>query len=118
MTCWWKTGSLVVKVGRDVVLKQFPKVLNDELGSTGVTVLTQSLVDSKDVDQFVSQVVFRTVATVQGDGWSYRDGRNWQYFQNNPFGSVLLVHTDENEMVGRDAAQPFSNITRVEFALS
>ena len=30
----------------------------------------------------------------------------------------MLVHSDEDEVVSRDAAQPFSNVTRVEFSLS
>ena len=61
----WDAGCLVVKVGRDVVLEQFPKVFNNQLRSTGVSVFSQSLVDSKDVDEFVCQIVFGPVTAVE-----------------------------------------------------
>ena len=101
-----------------MVLKQFPKVLNNQLRCTGVTVLSQSLVDTKDVNEFVSQIVFRAVSAVQGDGWSNGDGRHWEHLENNPFGTVLFVHSDENQVLGWDAAEPFTDVSWVEFSLS
>ena len=111
------TGGLVVKVGRDVVLQEFPKVLNDELRCTGVTVFTQTLVDSQHVHELVGQVVFRAVTAVQCNGRSNGDGGHRKHLENNPLGAVLLVHADEDEVLGRDAAEPLAYISRVEFSL-
>ena len=108
---------LVVEVGGDVILQQFPKVLNDELRCTGVSVFSQALVDSQDVNEFVRQVVFRAVAAVQGDGRSNGDRRHGEHLEHDPLGSVLLVHANENEVLGRDAAEPLTDITRIEFSL-
>ena len=101
-----------------MVLKQFPKVLNNQLRCTGVPVLSQSLVDTKDVNEFVSQIVFRAVSAVQRDGGTDGDGRHWKHLENNPLGAVLLIHSDENQVFGWNAAQPFTDISGVEFSLS
>ena len=58
VTCWWNSRRLVVEVGRNVVLQQFPQVLYNQLRSTGVAVFSQSLINSKYVDELVCQVVF------------------------------------------------------------
>ena len=50
-----------------MVLQQLPQVLDDQLGRTGVTVLTQPLVDPQDIDQLVRQVILGPVAGLQGD---------------------------------------------------
>ncbi len=63
----WNTAGLIVEVGGDVVLQQFPKILNNQLWRTLVTVFTESLVDSQNIDQLVGQVVLRTVAAFQCD---------------------------------------------------
>ena len=117
MTCRWDARGLVVKVGGDVVLQQLPQVLNDELGCTGVTVFSQALVDAQHVDELVGQVVFRPVAAVQGDGRANGDGWDWEHLENDPLWTVLLVHADEDEVLGRDAAEPLTDIAWVEFAL-
>ena len=108
---------MVVKVGGDVVLKQFPKVLNNELRCAGVAVFSQALVDAQHVNEFVRQVVFRAVAAVQGDGRSDGDRRHGEHLEHDPLGSVLLVHADEDEVLGWDAAEPLTDVSRVEFSL-
>ncbi len=57
VSCGWDARGLVVEVGGAVVLQKFPQVLNDELGCTGVTVLSEALVDAENVHKFVGQVV-------------------------------------------------------------
>ena len=57
-----------------MVLQKFPQVFNDQLRCTGVTVFTQTLVDTENVNKFVSEVVFRAVSTVLCDGGS---NGNW-----------------------------------------
>ena len=101
-----------------MVLQQFPKVFNNQLRGTRVTVFTETLVDSQNVDELVSQVVFRAVTAVEGNRRTNGDWRHWKHLQYNPFRSVLLVHSDENEVFGWDAAQPFTDVTRVELAPS
>ena len=108
---------MVVEVGRDVVLEQFPKVLNNQLRSTGITVLSKTLVDSKNVDQFVGQIVFGAVATVEGDGWANCNRRYREHLENNPLWAVLLVHSNEDEVFSRDAGQPLTNVSWVQLAL-
>ena len=100
-----------------MVLEQFTKVLNNQLRSTGITVLSKTLVDSKNVDQFVGQIVFGAVATVEGDGWANCNRRYREHLENNPLWAVLLVHSNEDEVFSRYAGQPLTNVSWVQLAL-
>ncbi len=118
VTCWWNSGGLVVEVGGHVVLEKFPKVLNDQLWSTGVTVFTKSLVDSQNVNELVRQIVFRAISTVEGDRRTDGDWRHGEHLQHNPFWTVLLVHSNEDQIFGWNLPKPFTDVTSVELAPS
>ena len=118
VTCWWDTRCLVVEVGRHVVLEKFPKVLNNQLWGTRVTVFTKSLVDSENVNEFVGQVVFGAVTAVEGNRRADGDWRYGEHLQHNPLWAVLLVHSNEDEVVGWDSTEPLTDVTRVELAPS
>ena len=117
VACGGNARSLVVEVGGAVVLQQFPQVLNDELRRTGVTVLSEALVDAKDVHELVGQVVLGAVAAVQGDGRADGDRRHGEHLEHDPLGAVGLVHPDEDEVLIRNGGQPFAHVAGVELAL-
>ena len=40
-----------------MVLEEFPEILDDQLGSTGILVLLKPLVDPDDVDEFMGEII-------------------------------------------------------------
>ncbi len=67
VSCGRNAGGLVVEVGGHVILKKFPKILDNQLGCTVVTVFPEPLVDPEDIHELVGEVVFGSVSGLQGD---------------------------------------------------
>ncbi|VVB67941.1 Uncharacterised protein [Candidatus Norongarragalina meridionalis] len=60
--------GFVVEVSRNVVLQQFPQVLDDQLRRSCVDVLFQALIDAEDVYELVRQIVFRAFSSLECNG--------------------------------------------------
>jgi len=82
-----RPADLVVDERGDVVLEQFPEVLDDQLRGTCLAVLHEPLVDPDDVDQLVREVVLGALAVVERDGRSGGgDRRDRKHRQDHPPG--------------------------------
>ncbi len=57
MSSWWNATCLIVEVSRNMVLQEFPQILDNQLRSTSVAILAKSLIDSQHVDHLVGQIV-------------------------------------------------------------
>ena len=105
--------GLVVEVRRHVVLEELPQVFDDELRGAGIPVFPQSLVDPQDIDEFVGQVILRSVPALQGDGRTHRHGRNEEGGQDHPLGPRdLRVHAEDAEVLVRDPLEPLADFLR------
>src|SRR6267378_640233 len=107
---------LVVEVRRDVILEELPEILDDQLGRTRVPVLTEPLVDPKDVDEFVRQVVLGSVPALQGDRGTHGDRRDEERREDHPFRtSDLGIHAEDSEVLVRDPLEALPDLFRREF---
>jgi len=106
-----RPADLVVHERRDVVLQQLPEVLDDELGSAGLAVLHEPLVDADDVDQLVGEVVLGALTVVQRDGGTRRHRRHRQHGQNHPLGSGAFgVDAERLEVLAGDVLEPVADV--------
>src|SRR6267143_5236683 len=106
---------LVVEVRRDVILEELPEILDDQLGRTRVPVLTEPLVDPKDVDEFVRQVVLGSVPALQGDRGTHGDRRDEERREHHPLRTGDLgIHAEDSEVLVRDALEALPDFLRRE----
>ena len=104
-------AGLVIEVGRNVILEQFPQVLDDELGRAHVAVLAESLVDPEDVDQLVGEVVFTAFPALERDGRADLDRRDRQHGQDHPLGPAgLRIEPKGADIVVRDPLQASADL--------
>ena len=119
VTSGWDASRLVVEIGRDVILQQFPQILNNELGGTSITILSQALIDSKNVHKFVSKVILTSVTTIQSNGWTDRDWWYRKYAHDDPFGTTcVFIHANENQISIWDSFKPFSDVTSIQLVFA